>query len=343
VATLAALPFGILAGSELGLFRSLDGAASFSFSQRGLQLRSWLGLEIDPGHPERWTALDSHEHLLRSANGGATWRRAAVELLDPNDLLFGPRYLSLDPGSSRFYSSYAKLSAGGVLARTNEDGTTWHEIARFGCLLPYSVLADAPRDRLWVSGGFLIGACGLQPGACAVHRSLDDGQTFSCARDLVPEGSPVLAVHAPTGDLLASGPQGLLRSSDWGDHWTPISARHPASLAISPADPDLFYGLFVPAAGHLELAWSEDQGATWSPPLPPPPGGLYPDPFDAGRLYALAPQQLFVSEDHGATWQLAGAANLEVTFNSLAFDPARPGTLFAATTGGGLLRLRLEP
>jgi hypothetical protein len=194
-----------------------------------------------------------------------------------------------------------------------------------------------------VSGGFLIGACGLQPGACAVHRSLDDGETFSCAKDLLPQGTPVLAVHPPTGDLLASGPQGLLRSSDWGDQWTTVSARRPVTLEISPADPDLFYGFFVPAAGHLELAWSEDQGVTWSPPLPPPPGDLYPDPFDAGRLYALAPQQLYVSEDHGATWQLAGAGDLEVAFNALAFDPSRPGTLFAASTGGGLMRLHLAP
>jgi photosystem II stability/assembly factor-like uncharacterized protein len=343
VADLAALPFGLVGATDHGAFRSPDGGGTWAFSQRGLRLRNWLGLEIDPEHPNRFTALDWHEHLLRSANGGATWRRAAVELLDPNDLLFAPRFLSIDPESSRFYSSYGKASAGGVLARTDEDGTTWREIAHFGCMLPYSVLADSTRDRLWVSGGFLIAACGLQPGACAVHRSLDDGQTFSCAKDLLAQGTPVLAVHPPTGDLLASGPQGLLRSSDWGDHWTTVSAQRPVSLEISPADPGLFYGLFVPEAGHLELAWSEDQGATWSSPLPSPPGDLYPDPFDAARLYALSPQQLFVSEDHGATWQLAGAGNLEVTFNTLAFDPSRPGTLFAASTGGGLVRLRLEP
>jgi len=99
----------------------------------------------------------------------------------------------------------------------------------------------------------------------------------------------------------------------------------------------------LPSVGKLQLAHSEDQGVTWSPMLPPPPGRLYPDPFDAGRLYALAAQQLFVSKDHGATWQLTGSADLEVTFNALAFDPSDPGVLYAASTGGGLLRLRLEP
>ncbi len=342
VADVTSLPYGVLASTTLGVYRSPDAGATFAPSQRGLRARSWWQLEIDPSHPERWYALDANEGLLRSGNGGPTWRRTARELLG-QDLFSPPRFLALDSGSSRLYTSFATSSAGGVLARSDEDGRTWTAVAGFGCLLPSWVLADAPRDRLFVGGYYLIAACGLQPGACAVYRSLDDGATFACARDLLPASGSLLAVHGATGDLLASGVDGLLRSSDWGEHWTIVSGQRPIALQISTADPDLFYALFESAPGHLELAHSEVQGATWSTPLPPPPGPLYPDPFDAGRLYALAPQQLFVSENHGETWELAGASANDVALNALAFDPRAPGILYAASSGGGLLRLRLEP
>jgi photosystem II stability/assembly factor-like uncharacterized protein len=342
VADLAALPFGVLAATDLGAFRSQDGGASWTSSQRGLRLRAWAALTIDPQHPERWTSLDTHENLLRSATGGATWRSAATDLLASADVFRSPPFLALDAASSRLYSSYANFDAGGVLLRSDEDGRTWRELAGFGCLLPYGALTDAMRGRLFVWGGFLIGACGLQPGACAEYRSLDDGDTFQCAKDLVPQVGAVLTVHPPTGDLLASNADGLLRSTDWGEHWTAVSARRPIGLVIAAADPDLFYGFFSVDPGHLELAHSDDQGVSWSPPLPPPPGSLYPDPFDAHRLYALSPQALYVSTNHGATWQLAGALDPEVHFNALAFDPAHRDLVFAAATGGGLMRLRLE-
>lgn len=340
VADVVSLPYAVLAATTAGIYRSPDAGLTFASSQRGLEARAWLQLEIDPNHPERWYALDRNEGLLRSGNGGATWRKSGQELR-ALDLFAPPSMLALDPESSRVYTNFASVDTGGGLARTDDAGRTWAVVANFGCFEPFAVLPDAPRARLLISGGFLIGACGLQPGACSVYRSLDDGLTFTCARDVLPDRGPALAVHPPSGDLFAASSTGLQRSPDWADHWTVSSAERPIVLQVSPADPDVFFAVIADGSLHPPVKRSTDQGATWNGFAGWPPGfALYPDPFGPDRLYSLT-GQLYVSD--GGPWRLASAASSDIEIKDIAFDPRHPDTIFAASTGGGLMRLRLEP
>ncbi len=337
VADVTALPFGILVSTELGIQRSPDNGATFAASQRGLRARSWLQLEIDPEHPDDRYALDRFEQILRSEDGGHSWSRA-VRLAPAGELLLAPSSLALDPLESSLYANYATMTNGGALARTEDGGRSWDALGDFGCFLPFTVFPDAPRDRLFVTGGYLIGACGLQPNACAIFRSLDDGASWGCAKSLVP--GTLLAVHPPSGDLYARTGDGLLRSEDWGDHWSPVTAWNPVALSISSADPNVFFGLMEVGELPYRVDISTDRGHTWKPFADNVPGDLYPDPFDAGRVYALTPHQLFVSD--GGGWELVGSGVLEGVFIDLAFDPRDPGVIYAASSGGGLLRLRLE-
>jgi photosystem II stability/assembly factor-like uncharacterized protein len=340
VAAVVSAPYGVLAATTLGIHRSSDGAATFTTSQRGLRARSWSQLEIDPEQPDLWYALDLHESILRSTNGGASWRRSARQILSL-DIFQRPGFLEVD-SASRVYTGFATVNNGGELARSEDAAASWNVLASFGCALPAWILADPERERLFAGGYFLIGACGLQPGACAVFRSLDDGETFACAKDKVASEGYAFALHPPTGDLYAGRGDGLSRSSDWGDTWELVASGFaPRVLAISAADADVFYGVFSIGSEHALLYRSADRGLTWTQfDANPPSYTLYPDPFDAGRIYALGPNQLYVSDGHG--WQLEGGGAIDVTLLDLAFDPRTPEAIYAASAAGGLLRLRVE-
>lgn len=334
VAEVLALPHGVLAGSRRALYVSRDAGATFALAQRGLRARAWSELEIDPLLPSLWYAVDIRYGVLRSPSAGAVWRRGDRGLDDPFASWQLPTFLQLDAPDSRLYTR-----GGAALARSEDGARSWQELVELSCALPSGVLVDAPRGRLLLASFPLISGCQ----GCTLHRSLDDGATFDCARSLVPQGGTILAVHPPSGDLLASSFGGLVRSADWAESWTPVSDLKLHALQISARNPDLFRALAVDAAGAVELRRSTDQGLTWDAPVPGPPGELYLDPGTDERLYALTPHQLFVSDDAGATWQTLGASFPDGRLSDLAFAPRQPDAVFAAATGGGLVRLRFAP
>src|SRR5262249_37705731 len=150
---------------------------------------------------------------------------------------------------------------------------------------------------------------------------------------------------------------------DGGTAWGPVgsvsSTSHAvASLLFGNGDPgtlyaaggydlltDLDYGYGV--GWSLILQKSTDLGVTWTDLAGsfPPEDRLYVKDLVAGssahELFAAmgnaAPdRRLAHSTDGGATWDRAYLGSLpeSVDLNRLAVDPARPGTLYAATSEG---------
>ncbi len=330
-------PYGALAGSERGIYRTADGGA-WSSAVQGLRARLLSHLTIDPQNPDRWYVFDGHENVLRSLNGGATWRRGGDS---PLFVPFGPfaTLLTVDAYSSRVYGGVL----GGV-AMTDDGGVSWRFAGAATCGAPARVLADSRRARVYVSSFSLIAACGLLPNYCNEFRSDDDGATFSCARDRLPPGASYVAFDPASGILFATSAAGLHRSTDGGDTWTltDSGASH-VSQVVTSATPGLLY-----AKRHTydstTILRSLDDGATWTahPPVPTLFGELVPDPFDSDHLYALVDHGVWLSTDGGAAWRPLGSGADEVILNGLAFDPRAPDVLYASSSGGGLLRLRLE-
>ena len=166
-----------------------------------------------------------------------------------------------------------------------------------------------------------------------VFRSDDGGLTWGRVSLPPQPGSPgreVVAVHPADHTILyVTAERILYRSADDGITWTPI-APTPNHIALSPADRDLIYLLYIelhPEYGAaLGLRRSRDGGATWerlptpySPPPPSPssaircslsPYGLWAHPTDAGRVFTTGGCStredhggpLFHSADQGITW-----------------------------------------
>lgn len=97
---------------------------------------------------------------------------------------------------------------------------------------------------------------------------------------------------------------GLIRSTDAGQTWQPISLGGQADFHVLRAVRDRIYGF---DAGNGRLLISRDAGRTWSER--PSPGGLIDlavNPKDPRRLVATTDRGLFSSTDEARSWSILG-------------------------------------
>jgi photosystem II stability/assembly factor-like uncharacterized protein len=158
--------------------------------------------------------------------------------------------------------------------------------------------------------------------------------------------------------LVAIDSRGLVRSPDGNDDFqlVPSAPPQPTALRSDVTQPRYLSLIsFEPGSpvGNAPLSISDDGGATWrrsSAGLPivcahlasvdtcPDFPAYAVDPFHPSRrwvtLIAVYPGQdsVFVSEDAGASWQVATTALPQAL--ALAADPAVPGRLLSGTYGG---------
>ncbi len=283
-----------------GVFKSTDGAARWHPASTGLDLTTISSLAIDPHHAHIVFAGAGPQGLFRSSDGGAHWLPVARGLKNVTAVALDPHH-------------------------------------------PATVLAASrPSHR--------------------IARSADGGRTWQ------PAGSGMTAnvlALALAGDRAYAGTasRGVFRSRDGRRSWQGISGpgnEYVQALAISPGDPDLVY------AGNLGsnargLYRSADGGQTWQRLTEtlrdPDVSAVALDPTSPASIYiGTAGEGVFKSTDGGAGWQPASTGLPRITLKgttaagkvtswtgtvgitALAVDPARPATLYTATSGSGIFR-----
>ncbi len=333
--TLLTGAFGLLAGTGAGVFQSADPGASWSPSSRGLAAADIQGLALDPLRPARLWAVDWAGNVYRTATGGGRWARLSNDLPPP---VSGP--LAADPN----HPGTLYLGILGAVARSGDAGNHWSAGSPLVCVQPETIAVD-PRDSsvIYAAGTFSDTGCNEIPNLCAIFRSDDSGQHWTCIHGnlpgsftsvLVPDPFQAATVYAKMGD-------DLYRSTDRGASWSFLSTR--AGLVTLAADPRLPGRLW---AGGFGVHHSDDGGLTWtseSSVFPPndPVVALAIDPVDSSVVYAATIRDgVFKTTDEGATWTSLGPGleGLEVGF--LALDPRDRATLYAGTHEGGVLKLR---
>lgn len=107
----------------------------------------------------------------------------------------------------------------------------------------------------------------------------------------------------------AINPLGLIRSTDSGESWTPVSLEGQADFHILRSSEGLVYGVDS-SSGRLLV--SGDGGDSWDErPTPGPLIDLVPDPAGGGRLVASSDAGLHASGDGGRSWRpRSGAVGL---------------------------------
>lgn len=305
----------VVAGTDAGAFRSLDGGLTWSAAPDLFNLR----ISDLASHPSRpgifWAAGllslrgDRVPGIYKSGNNGATWRLSSRGLFGvPTEVLaFDP----VTPGVL-----WAGSQEAGVF-RSQNSGSTWAQLSgdTLGFQFIYDLAVD-PRDpeTVWI----------------ATHDGVwvteDGGATWEKRSEgLLPPDTgiyPIFQLQLAPSDpstAYASGPTRIFRTVDGGEHWTDLNL--PGSpfiwdILVDPDDPET---VFV-AAGDLQV--SRDGGATWQTvPVwnaPTVIQTLAADPRNPDVLYAGGMEGLFRSTDGGQTWQsvaffpVAGVTELAV-------------------------------
>lgn len=325
----------VFAGTRVGLYKSVDGAATWSLSSKGLDDTAILALLFDPANSKTLYAAGWSGGLWKSFDGGASWKS-----MTPRDGRFRfaervpMRSVALDPSNS-------KNLVFGSLFKSADGGVTWTEI-------------DPPA---YPSGARDVNALAFDPkngrviwsaDTGSLKRSSDFGMTWKVVDIGVPEPAQVcaVAVHARNSNIVFAGTRhsGLFRTSDGGKTWqkSETGLQQNADIRAIAPDPADAKRLFVAATlkqpEHAMSVFSsadggesfEDVGADlpWEPIET-----LALDPNDSKTLYAgTGFSGVFVTHDAGASWSEAnrGLPLGSRTVNALA---AAGGALYAATFG----------
>ncbi len=152
-------------------------------------------------------------------------------------------------------------------------------------------------------------------GGNGLYRSTDGGSTFAHL-DTAPSMHAPLAI-APDGTVYAAGLAGaVLKSTDFGDHWTDSSTGLPLAgtvlqdLVIDPQNANVLYTV-VQGQG---LYKSVDAGGVWTRQhtlLGMVTLKIAVDPGISNELLLASQHGLFASHDGGATWALEDAGGYQ--------------------------------
>jgi photosystem II stability/assembly factor-like uncharacterized protein len=278
--------------------------------------------------------------LFESRDGGTTWSRAFSQ---PADGVVAAGGDVLYTGSIRGRGLYVSRD-GGRTWKGSDQGIIAGDLR--GGLVAQRLPGGGAGRRLLA----LNTPIGGSPDG--VYRS-DGGKDWV----KTPLQEPSQVVDAGGSTVLALDKRGLIRSQDGGTTWAVVASapQQPFSLLSSVTRPRYVALLAFEdngAFGNVPLWTSDDGGATWrrsSNGLPivcshiasvdvcPSLTGYTVDPFNPNRRWIFgidafpAQPRVFISENAGASWQVASLLPNPL---ALAADPHVPGRLLAGTYDG---------
>jgi len=260
--------------------------------------------------------------VRKSVDHGITW--SAV-----NSGLTNLAVLTLAMDASGPQTVYAGTSGSGLF-KTTDGGASWQNLTAItGAVI--SVAADPKRPGVVYAGAFNNLASG------SIRKSTDGGVTWAT---VFPSTSAIFNITIDPGnsDVLYAPTVGVgaFKSTDGGQHWSPMSALTPVAiwtLALDPANSQVLY-----AGTNENGIWkSPDAGNTWQHAGSPGGFPVYSLAVDASAHMVYAGTNgggSWTSADGGATWQSTQRSSLSNSMVlSLAVDPA--GMLYAGTNSVG--------
>ncbi|MGH7470309.1 MAG: WD40/YVTN/BNR-like repeat-containing protein, partial [Longimicrobiales bacterium] len=205
----------ILAASDNGLFRSLDGGANWVLVRAGTA----TDLVMDPSNERTLYVAIRTQGVFRSVDGGATW--GALGAGFPTASL-GRINITISASSpSRLYASLHNLSNSALLGilTTTDAGATWTQLPATGascgtqCWYDMFIAVHPTNPNTIYFGGV------------GLFRSLDGGSTFSSIGNTIHVDQHYLAFDPVNAQrIYVTNDGGIYRSDNGGTTWTSLNA-----------------------------------------------------------------------------------------------------------------------
>ena len=331
-------PTTLYASTRRGVFKSVDGAATWSEASGGLGGAGVVSTAVDPRTPGVLYALrDDPQDLWRSADGGASWSPTALSA-GADDV--GAVAVGIGPGPGT--TVYAL--AGKRAYRSTDGGQTWAST-----LLPVSVTAISfglATDPL--TPGVVYAAQAGAAGFGGVSKSTDGGATWAVASTgLGGRSTTAITVDPVTPTTLyvwafdAFNQSSLFKSTDGAATWVALPLTFTcfgdlAPVVVDASDPSHLY-----TSRCFGVVESHDGGLSWAPTagsLPPFILTLALAPQSPPALYAGILVGLFETTDGAATWHPAITGIDALSVRNVAVDPTDPGHLAVVGDIAGFYR-----
>jgi len=350
------------------LFRSADQGASWA---RLAATDAAAALAVDRAAPDRLYAGVSRIGILRSVDGGDSWRKsnhglkaAAVCTVAPDPRHRGLLYIAAGICAPTFDLLGGNQDLGFLKGGPDLPWVPANRGVRVAkrVLEPHGVVPDprTPATLYAATGQGLFKSANGGGQFTPVRGGLESILEAVLAVGVDPEdpsrlyavgyklGTPVCGGFCPVAPIFAAA-----RSNDAGASWHRLSFG-PDALGYAAHGLEGFEWVFDPAGSRVlylvrsqgTLQKSEDWGTSWGP-VPLHLGSetffarhLAIDPTTPSTLYAVAqgqssPSTVIKSTDGGHAWRrTVRGLPQAAAVRDLAHDPRRPATLYAATSQG---------
>lgn len=303
-----------LAGNSSLLLKTTSGGSTWGRSDTGIPT-TINQIAADPPSDAHLFATTA-EGLYQSSDSGAHWTSTNVAGL--------PRFSAFDSiviapaGTSG--SSFVYLSSGSAVYSSRDDGATWALAGDSPCYVQNLAVNPVNPKTLYVAGG----------SSCPAAKSTDGGATWTTLPGF-PANAAVsnLAINPKTpATIYAATNFGIYGSTDGGKTWTQLFPLNASSVLVDPQQPSILYAVI---SGTVYI--STNAGATWGPTgsgLTTCINALAIAPSNPSTLYAATCNGVYRTTVSGASWSPAGLPNDNIY--TLAIDPAKQGTVYAAAT-----------
>lgn len=238
----------------------------------------WTGrvaaVAVDPADPNHWLIGAAQGGVWDSHDAGATWqpRTDGQPSLAIGAIAFSPTSPNVVYAGTGEASYMGWTYAGAGMLRSDDSGATWSVVntTTFARASVRGILVHAADPNIVVAGTARGGAgrdldFPTSAPTYGIQRTTDGGRTWTLlltgevselvrhpadfSRQYAAIGAPAGLTGVPRGAVPGPMPNGLYRTADTGDHWTPLAGPWTAlaggsgyiALAVSPSNPDVMY------------------------------------------------------------------------------------------------------
>ncbi|MDQ6894467.1 MAG: hypothetical protein M3167_17555 [Acidobacteriota bacterium] len=320
----------LYAGTDGGIFKSVDSGVTWGPVKAGLTSFTVYALALDPSAHETVYA-GTNGGVFKSVNAGASWTARRTGLGKIAVLT-----LAIDPSDSS--TLYAGTATAGVFKSTDR-GSTWGAMNNGLPQTEIRSLAVAPAP----SGTIFAATSG------GVYRSADAARTWNPAPGFAASVRTV-AVDPLTPSIVYAGTEGVFttsgvfKSMDGGASWAPMNTGLGNATVLSVAASPTVAGMVFLGTQGGGVFVTTNAGATWRGLVGSPEtvNDVVLDPAGAA-VFAGGTTGFFRSPDQGRTWAGSNVSFSTFTVNGLVMDPSSSNILYAGvgrpgTTGGGVYK-----